>query len=671
MNFNQKYFNQVSKNLHLGNEKVFGCMKVVHLFKTKPITALMLTTEFEFIFLEKVKHDGDLEVVDRFYWDDVSYFELQNDHVFVIESLKPKETSIEIEAHHADKIAIEILGFINKYKDDFQMTKKYDPKIQVRPPTPLKGLQRLRLKIIKEKKNVPQAIISGIESAIRHNNNTLDLQKLKCPISFYPEILPFVKDMSNFSKIVLPTTLDNISFYISKYLFKSDNIKSIVLSGPFNKQIPLIKDKEDHINELVFEKSEISDIEMLKFIAAQIKNTRINSLSLINFCKSDFYNNLFEYITANYITSLSFQDMSNLPIKKIYAKFPNLTSLSFINCDIEITTADINSFPKLNNLTIDKGKFNTGEDLKLTKINTITLSHVEWINSFDFFWNFSGKNPLFSLDVSYAIMQNQQQWNSFFSKCNSIDSNISSINWSGNPITKEFITYLNGNKSFRSIILDNCFTPQNKEQIFTLIKMNTKATAISLCGSDKYHIDSKSLEEFLEELKKKNIEKINLSGQFFGDGGLAKLAEIILVNHSIKEVKYDGNVNASFDGLNRFFSTIGQRGIPIDLEWPFIEIAKLRTKNDVPVVSINKLRQNYKIACNGGKGFEPLTDIEEEPEDYFPEDALNNYAEEFANDQRWEVKLDPIPEPQNDAIIQEAAKNFSVDNLLRELAQSN
>ena len=674
MNYNQKLFNLATKKLQLGNEKVIGCMKIVHMYNERGLTACLLTTEFEFILLEKLEHNGGLEVIERFFWDDVASVELKKG-ALCIQCDKLKENPLQICAQHPDKLAVEILEMVNKYKNGFSLTKK-DPKINIRPPTALKGLQRFRMKLFKEKKSAPPSLIFGIESFIRHGNDTLDLPKLKCPLSLYNEILSFVSDMSNFSKIVLPSSLDDFSKLPLK---EAETIKSLTISGPIKKEITLWKNIS-HIKEIVFDRSDISNESTFDSIFRQIEGTAINSLGFVKFCKEELYSRIFSKCSQA-ITSLSFKDMPNIPIHE--STYTRLNSLSFINCNVFLKTEDINYFSNLTNITVDNGTCDftqaRPESMRLNRFNNITFTRVTWKNdSLSTFLNscIFDKNSNISIDVSYAILDSTTQKDlgnkmlSIFSQ----DKNIKTLNWSGNILDDNVVNSLNSpNQSFQTIIIDNCSCNKIAGDLpaLKLIKNNTKITSISLCGTDEHHFDAQTLEQVIEELKKNKFEKINLSGQFFGDGGLVKLADALVRNLGIKAVKYDGNITASFDGLNKFFSIVGQRGQPIDLEWPFVEIAKLRTKNDVPVTSINKLRQNYKIACAGGTKFEPLTDIEEEPEEYLPEDALNSYAEEFANQKRWEVELDPIPEPKNDSIIQEASTKYSIDELIKTLAQSN
>lgn len=690
MNINEKVLNRIKAIVKIGDETVLACMKVGHISKNKTIRACFFATEFEMMVLEKVTHEGQLQVVEKFFWNEVASLSAPSDSKFIVEA---KSSTVEIETPGAYAIASDVYSCVSKFTSNCQVDSATTQKIKLRKPTAFSGLERFKFALFKNGISAPNSLVSGIELAIRQQKNTLDLYKLRCSDKYLSELLNVIELMPCFTHIIFPASANDSNWdIIHTFLLRTKNIESIAFTEKLNeKALACISSLHDchngKLQELVFMKSGITkdNVEYVKkFICAKKIPKIVFDDAIDQSYYADFFSEIGRVDAISNIESITFKNMNNLPADTAMTTFANSINFEFINCNTEIDKI-VSFFQKTNikSISVDGCTANNGKLIYAAtfspNISALTFSHCKWESySFISMWckilEIKPAGYPIKMDLSYA-QSAPQVWQQFFqSYCGSPTKSIESINWSGNPVQDQFMRFLTESQNLHYLTLDGCFNAQNSDVMINFagyMYAKTCITSLSVCGNETARADNNNFAVFLKKLANyQGLRQLNVSGQIIGDNGLEALLTLLMKNKKIDKLQYDGRVDTSYESLINFYNSIQQRGAKIDLEWPFLEIAKLRTKESVSVTSINKLRLAYKIACNAGRSVEPLTEIEEELPGFAAEEALNSSLEEFGNSSIWKISLPAIPEPDNGPILQSAASKYSISSLLNNLRQS-
>lgn len=676
MNLNEKVLARVKPISQIGNELVIGCMKVTHFINGKSIKASLLATEFEFILMEKVTDNIELQVCERFFWDELTIISAPSDLRIKLETAN-RQVEIEVQGAFAVALAMHTccarLG--GKCKLDSE-------RIKPKSPTSLWNLYKFKYTLFKLETPPPQCLINRIECALRQNSPKLDLNKINCPDIYLSNLLDAFVDANCFKEIVFPASETNSNWnLISPFLKSMKHYETVTFTEKLNSSIPqvcnaLSNNKESKLITMSFIKNGIN-ADTMPFFTQLISCRRISKLILNDAVEASFMDKFVSELSrsdaAKIITTITITDMPTLNVDYLMKSLPNVKIFEFRNCQVLVDSIFQHlSNKNLQGIIIDGGLI-VGKELDKIPISqslsNFTFSHCRWENySFISMWcrilNHMPQNDFITMDLSYAQAV-PQVWHSFFQAyCNSPSKNIKSINWSGNQISPVFLQFVGSCQNLSQVCFDSCFSPQSATyftQTFgDLMKSNSYINELVMRSYEESPRADSSLTRFIDALcSNQSITYLDLSGQPLGDSGLASLSVLLSSNKKIRKLKFDGSLNVTIDSLQQFFSKVTQRGTPIEIEWPFKDVAKLRYINGIPPCNINKLRSTWKYACTG-KHNDQLTDLEEEPDSMLSACMLPD-----SNPPYWRFDLPPIPEPENLQILQKAAESYSLTELLK------
>lgn len=689
MNKNEKVLARVKPISKIGNELVLGCMKITHLVNGKAIKACLLATEYEFIILEKISHESDLQIAERFYWDEL--FVLSTSDLRI--TAKTSKTVVEFEIQNASHVCLTMHTCCMRLGGKCRLD---SDRIKPQSPTPLWNLYKFKYSLFKRGISAPQYLINEIETAIRQNSPILDLNKVHCSDRYLGDVLEAFVDANCFKEVVFPPSENNTNWNIIIPFVKSfKHFETLTFTEKLTNQVShvanaLANNKESRVQGLTFMKSSINADNISYFIQL-VSCRKISRLTLIDAVDVSFQDKFITELSkcdaVKSLDSICIRDMPTIPADLLMKSFKSVKTFEFHNCQVVVDSL----FPYLSNnnlcgIIVDGGTV-IGKGLDKipisASISNFTFSHIKWDNySFISMWcrilNHSPQNDYISMDLSYS-QAGPQVWHSFFQAyCASPAKSIKSINWSGNQVHPVFLQFCASSQNLSTLQLDGCYTAQTSgimvANFAELMKSNNYISELIMRSVDESMKCDSSISRFIDILVSNNgLTSLDLSGQPLGDSGLNSLANMLAQNKKIKKVKYDGALGVNFDTLQLFMQKLSQRGIPIDVEWPFNEIARLRNVNGIPASNVTKLRQIWKSAVNGGKSTEPLTDIEEEP-DISPVDIYSGSSsafDEFSNSPLWKIDLPPIPEPDNSSILQNADSIYSVNELLKMMRKSD
>lgn len=687
---NEKVLARVKPISKIGNENILGCMKITHFSNEKSIKASFLATEFEFILFESSSPDVDIQIADRFFWDEIIRLSAPSDMRIKLET---SESSIEFEVPNAFQVCLAMhtccarLGGKCKLDSD---------RIKPQEPTPLWNLCQFKYNLFKRGIPLPQVLVDEIETALRQSYQKLDLHALQCSENYLPDLLSAFSDSTCFKEIVVPAAAENTNWnLICPFLKTMKNFETISFTEKLNNQIPqvvnsLIANKETKLSNINFIKSGIN-ADNMPFFTQLITCRRFNKLTLIDAVENSYFDKFIHELSKTdaikTLNTLCICDMPTLNIDSLMKTLQLVKVFEFHNCQVPIDSI----LPYLSNKNLQgiivDGGYIIGKELDKipisSSINNFTFTHVRWENySLISMWcrilNHIPQNNFITMDLSYALT-GPQSWSSFFQAyCASPAQSIKSINWSGNQISPVFLQFLAKCQNLSQVYLDDCYTAQTYNSFISpfaeMMKTNSCITDLYMRAFDDTTRADSSLSRFLEILSSNQaILYLDLSGQPLGEQGLATLATFISNNKNLKTVKFDGSLNVSIDSLMNFFNKIMQRGVPINIEWPFAEIAKLRSISGIPASNISKLRQLWKNTCIGGNTNQPLTDIEQEPDIIRITNntcPANSPLDDTDYHPTWKFNLPPIPEPNNTQLFQNAASIYSINELLKRMKQN-
>ncbi|EAY01029.1 hypothetical protein TVAG_295630 [Trichomonas vaginalis G3] len=333
----------------------------------------------------------------------------------------------------------------------------------------------------------------------------------------------------------LEVELNESSQFMPKFLnfIKYDSqLKHIHFIGPLPNQYSviaeaLVSNMHSRLQCLSFTDSNLSQEQFLTLIS--ILNSRnIYSLSFHNASPNSYY---FFYNTV-------------VPKIRIAPKFINMRStsgillqnlltsrtimLSLDNCNLEVSTifeilsSNINNFKNLRVLSVSNNLCTKtfGENLVLPKlIHTIFANGVRWsgfhMKAFFeiLFANFNG-----GLSLSLAQTNaNTGEWKSIddflsFSQFKSLQV----LDWSGNPISRPFISFLSRQKFLQTLIFNDCFTLNRPAEVklFANYLEGSPIKRLVMNGTEATHLGD-NLSLILNSLKKcQNIREISIEKHY-------------------------------------------------------------------------------------------------------------------------------------------------------------
>ncbi|EAY06135.1 hypothetical protein TVAG_067950 [Trichomonas vaginalis G3] len=690
MNKNENVLSRVKPISKIGSELVLGCMKILHFVNGKTIKACLLATEFEFIVLEKTSHDQDLQIVVRFFWDELNLLVTQSDSRIYAKTAK---TEIEFEIQNAFQVCLSMHTYCTRLGGKCKLD---SDRIKPQVPTSLWFLYKFKYSLFKRGISPPQYLVNEIESSLRQNLPTLDLNKIRCSNKYLPDLLNAFVDANCFKEIVFPASDKDTNWkLIIPFIQSMKYYETITFAESINTQLSQVvtalqSNNDTKLQNISFIKSKINS-ENMPLFSKLITCRRFSKLTLIDAIETNyierFIKEFSELDSSKLLDTIVIKDTPTLPVDLLMKNLPSIKTFEFHNCQVQVDTI----FPYLSNsnlkgIVVDGGVV-SGKELDRILISptivNFTFSHIRWENySLISMWcrilNHTPQSDFISMDLSYA-QTGPQSWNSFFQVyCGSHAKTIKSINWSGNQIAPVFLQFCASSQNLNTLQLDGCYTAQTSNCFVSdfadMMKSNKYITELIIRGIDESSRADSSISRFLEALAtNQTLLSLDLSGQPLGDNGLSALGNLLLQNKKIRKIKFDGSLDTTYDVLQHFFQKLSSRDAPCDIEWPFQEIAKLRNLNGISASSVNKLRQYWKTALSGGKSNDLITDIEEEP-DISLVDVFNGSSsafDEFSNSPLWKIDLPPIPEPDNSHILQNAASEYSVAELLKLMMQKS
>ena len=333
----------------------------------------------------------------------------------------------------------------------------------------------------------------------------------------------------------------------------------------------------------------------------QLFSLAINN-SLIDKQVSFFVNNC---LTPEVIPTLAMASLNNtlsLDIPLLLSKLKLLYSISLENCelDIDIVLQNVSyaQMPNLRMLNLS-GNYATSISNQIVfpkKLDTIYVRNVHWGNLTlaPFMAIMSGIDweTEFSLSIR-NIRAKVHEINSLFSFFGKVqNSNISCLDWAGNPISNEFINYLQKSSRLKELNVSNCFSTQNMALFpeFCHYCGESKLYTLIFVGNETSFLGPSINPLFNEIAGMQSLRYVNLSNQKFGNDGVNLFAEAVEANHKIEQVSFKGSEFDSLDVVANFCNKVKDRSKPIIIEWPSPDIKKIKNGTNVKKATINHLK---------------------------------------------------------------------------------
>jgi hypothetical protein len=307
-------------------------------------------------------------------------------------------------------------------------------------------------------------------------------------------------------------------------------------------------------------------------------------------------------IPLSSLTVFGLQGCRKVSVKDIVSALPNLTSLSLIECKLEVLesitfTAPLNS---LRALCLAKNKGSKGLISEWpTNLIRLDLMGVHWTpETLKTFWD-SASGRTWSGGAEFSIQKlafkgqsgEQKDISAFWPILVSVvPCSITSWCWDLTSVDDRLWDFLGQCRYLKRLVFHSAFNVSNRESIHGLIRIlpqlgNLRTLIITSKKGDPGSI----FISLLDALVRSPITHLDVSYSRSGEPGLVKLAELIRENGQLQAVTFDSIKNATYIGLQTVLEAAEQRSAKLLLSWPDKLIGRLNLDEE----DVQKLRVRF------------------------------------------------------------------------------
>jgi hypothetical protein len=237
--------------------------------------------------------------------------------------------------------------------------------------------------------------------------------------------------------------------------------------------------------------------------------------------------------------------------------------------------------------------------------------------------------------------------------------------WDNNQITVSFAKLLDRLVDLRLLSLSGCIgdADESLNLVTDFLTRNETVRDLRVCGTLHRTLIPDQMTKLLLPIKERNrtILQLQLSHNQFDQSVFDSLADVLLQNRRIVKLCIEDIRLPHPAVLETFLKRIQGRGARLEIPVPRTDIDEMTRKKTIDDSGIEKLLGTFKTLA---AGIPPTrATMEEAPGEGGSEFMI---AGEEAIEE-WGVEIDPIPEPDNAAILGAFEEEFTLEKLVAKL----
>ena len=558
----------MSKNLesalttvkNLGNKTILSENIVMRgsLFKKERIIVL---SDFGVHIL---KNNG-IKIENYFTWFDIINYSIDKNVITIKISQKNQTFTFEIE--EKSKIFQTVEDILQKLLLPSELH-DLNPKLHSNP-TPRSAFYRTV--------KFHQKIVPKINSIIRFSNDSVTLKDSN--IADYCDIVPLITTITSVTVSLPIEKKANLETLINYLSFES-NLLHIYFKGDINAQFQsiaraLTENKQTKVKALSFKNSNFNEASFS--ILSMLCNTLdINSLAFHNsFKPSAFFHFYNKFIPSLRITPhfISMNESSNIALQSIITS--KTVVLSLESCSLEISTilgyiaANAKNLTSLRTLNIGNNVCSKSftKTLQLPAgIRSIFASGIQWRGPylrtfFEVLFNNFDQGLRLSFAHADATQDDWRNLNDFLS--DTTFKSLTALNWSGNPITAQLVSFLGRNKKLSVLEISECLSedfPNNVRLFCSFLEGAKQLERFIMRGSEAKNIGNMFGYMLKVIAKNKSIIDIDLSNNYGGNEALDQIKVFANSANNSCKANFDGTFPTDLKKLQDTIEAVLEAG---------------------------------------------------------------------------------------------------------------
>ena len=365
------------------------------------------------------------------------------------------------------------------------------------------------------------------------------------------------------------------------------------------------------------------DQTIVKFLASLVNSNSLAHISFSNSLTGDLFNEFFNSLESmNSVKSFSINKAKNIQLDKFYEFAHDLSEISFINCDIDISTF-INNIDAFQNIQKIDLSYNFASTLISHPVSppscfqNLTLNHVTFQEGTlkSIFNVFTKINTPITLSLSNIGFSSLYTWDDFFDEIMDFPKiQVKELIWDENPLEKEFFKYLLSLQSLQRLSIFNCFK-LNKQAFYMLAKFILKTNQLHKLNMsiDKGEMQEAESQTIFESISHNcSISHLLICGFTYKKFMFDALIDTLFENKKIIELEYDFK-DVDNDEFERFVDCLLSRGPPLMINEKYV--SKFLTNENIKnkfkhliegdksiIIPENKTQNgHYKLSLQYGK----------------------------------------------------------------------
>ena len=419
--------------------------------------------------------------------------------------------------------------------------------------------------------NLQNDISKEVNQVLRFQENKLTLNDSN--IDKYLDVIPLISSVKSLEIVLQPKS--NILRHLTAFLLKDTHIEHLhfigVLPPSFNEIISAITtNAQSHVRALSFTETAFSESHFYSLISLVNAKT-IRSLSFHNAFATNiyhFYNKFLPSIRKG-LRTINLRDSNGLTLQGIFTSRTVVVSLEGCNMEIssifEALSANAQKLKNLREINIGNNKctksFRNG--LVFPEfLSTIYAGGIQWRgfhmkSFFEILFKCFQRGLELSFTNTNALQGDWDSVNDLFRL--TTYKSLLSIDWSGNPISRQFIQFIGRNKFLEHIDVSECFTEEKGNDILTFCNFleGTKSLKkLVLKGSSTNKIGS-MLKNVLESVAKNtSLIEVDLSYSYAPTKCIEHIKKFISKHGSTRKINIDGMFPTNFKSYNELITKI-------------------------------------------------------------------------------------------------------------------
>ena len=436
-----------------------------------------------------------------------------------------------------------------------------NPKL-VSKPTPNSAFYR----ILKLQNNISR----DLNVVIRYQQNKIVLDNTNAEKIL--EIIPLLPSIHSLEIILHP---DGGNYKeLTHFLAKDSQIHHLHFNGPltlsfFNEVVStLTANEQTHVRALSFSNSNFSESLFYSLISLVNAKT-IRSLSFHNAFSTNiyhFYNKFLPSIRKG-LRTLNLKDSSGITLQSIFTS--RTVVLSLEGCGIELNSifdvlsANSTTLKNLRSINISHNLCTKSFAKKRYQfpeyLSTIYASGIEWrgynlTSFFDIIFSYFPRGLNLTFSHTNATQADWSSLNEFLSVTKF--RNLISLDWSGNPMSLQLLSFLGRNKYLSMLNVSECFSEQRPNEISVFnnyIEGTQHLKILILRGSTITRIGSELSSVLNSFAKNQSLIFIDISNNHGGNKCIPFLKKYTEVNHTkMQYIYFDGIYPENFSDYKLF-----------------------------------------------------------------------------------------------------------------------